>query len=138
MFIGKLCADPVYKGLFTDQLQAMVSFLGANPDYSGIRSIEVDYNLIEVIHNLFRTFLSPTQCDSLSVYPGCEKFLLRVNRVSGFTGWDDPGFPEILSGLRVSVTGFYLGSTGAGAVRQAVMCQVFVQLHVSFQIFMNF
>ena len=52
LFLGKLCADPVYKGLITDQLQSVVSFLGANPDYGGIRSIEIDYNLIEVSRDL--------------------------------------------------------------------------------------
>ncbi len=40
--------------------------------------------------------------------PEREKFLLRVHRVSGFTGRVNPGFSKILSGLRVSVSGFLL------------------------------
>ena len=40
--------------------------------------------------------------------PESEKFLLWVHRVSGFTSRVNPGFSKILSGLRVSVSGFLL------------------------------
>ena len=43
-----LCGEAEYRALMTDQLQQLVTFLGTNPEYSGIKSLDIDYNLIEV------------------------------------------------------------------------------------------
>ena len=47
-YLNELCGNKEYREVMTNQLNSLVSFLENNPTYQGIRSLQIDLNIIEV------------------------------------------------------------------------------------------